>query len=291
MVADRRIGREAGVDGLVAAVHRDVVDVDVDEEVALCDAATHADLLAALRLPNRGVVLLVFCVVVVQMVGVEAADYLLSEAVCDLRLRHPAVQPQSRDEVDVLYTLRVRLLDHLLYDELAVVRGPHRGKRDREVVEGDGELHAGTQEFVQRLHPHRFEQRPLDGDAGVGERLEGPWRIDHACTLRQLLVVEPVPRVEHHRGAVFIEDGDKARTAQFFAPFGRLKHFSTLPSAACQHAASRLFSTLRPCGLAFSISAKGARFAAPRHSAELSSRGPLPKRDPARGERQRKLRC
>ncbi len=61
--------------------------------------------------------------------------------------------------MDVLHALCVSLLQYLLYDELADVWLLHRGQRQRDVVEGDGELHAGEEKFVQRLHFHRFQKR------------------------------------------------------------------------------------------------------------------------------------
>src|SRR3712207_2597045 len=113
----------------------------------------------------------------------------------------------------VFDALRGGLLEDLLYDELADVRPLHRRQRYREVVEGDGELHAGEEELVEGLHSKRLQERPLDGDVRVGERLDRSGGVDHARAFRQLLVVKAVPRVEHHRGTVLLEDGRETRTA------------------------------------------------------------------------------
>src|ERR687893_327291 len=113
----------------------------------------------------------------------------------------------------VFDALRGGLLEHLLYDELADVRPLHRRQRYREVVEGDGQLHAGEEKLVQRLHAHRLQERALDRHVRLGERLEGTGGVDHARAFRQLLVVEAVPRVEHHRGTVLLEDGRETRAA------------------------------------------------------------------------------
>src|SRR5215210_3056290 len=126
VVADGGVGREASVDGLVAAVHRYVVDVDVNEQVALGDTTADADLFSSLRLPDDDVAVRVFGVVVIEPLRVEARHNPVSQAMPELGLRHPAVEAQSRDEVDVLDALRIRLLQNLLDDELPDVRPPHR---------------------------------------------------------------------------------------------------------------------------------------------------------------------
>src|ERR687896_532577 len=113
----------------------------------------------------------------------------------------------------VFDALRGGLLENLLYDELADVRPLHRRQRDREVVESDGELHAGEEELVEGLHRKKLQERPLDGDVRVCERVERAGRVDHARPLRELFRIEPVPRVEHHRRAVLLEDGRETRTA------------------------------------------------------------------------------
>jgi hypothetical protein len=60
----------------------------------------------------------------------------------ELGFRHPAVEAEGRDEVDVLYTSGGGFLQHLFDDLLTNVRLAHRWQRYREVVEGDGQLHA-----------------------------------------------------------------------------------------------------------------------------------------------------
>src|SRR5829696_202464 len=129
VVADGGVGCQAGVHRLVTAVHRYVVDVDVDEQVALGDATTYADLLAPLRLPDDDVPVRVLGIVVVEPLRVEARHDPVSQAVPELRLRHAAVEAQSRDEVDILDAPRIRLLQDLLYNELPDVRLLHRGQR------------------------------------------------------------------------------------------------------------------------------------------------------------------
>ncbi len=55
------------------------------------------------------------------------------------------------------------------------------------------------------LHAHRFQERLLDSDVRVFERLYWSGRVDHPRPLRQLLVMKLDARVEHHRRAVFIQ--------------------------------------------------------------------------------------
>jgi hypothetical protein len=202
------------VDGLVTAIHRDVVDVNVDEQVALGDTAADADLLSPLRLPDDDVSVRILRVVVIEPLRIEARHDPVAQAMPKLGLRHPAVEAQSRDEVDVLNAPRVRLLQYLLDDLLPDIRPPHRRQGKGEVVKGDGQLHAGGEQLMQRLHVKRFEQRSLDGDVRIGQRIYGAGRVDHTRPLRQLLVVETVPRVEHHRRAVSFEGYRETGSAQ-----------------------------------------------------------------------------
>src|SRR5919202_4023042 len=109
-------------------------------------------------------------------------------------------------------------LQHLFDDHRPDVRPLHRWQWYREVVEGDGELHAGLKKLVQRLHGKRIEQRPFDGDVRVCERLQGSGGVDDSRSLRQLLVVEHVTRVEPHGRAVLLKDGRETRTAHHFIP-------------------------------------------------------------------------
>src|SRR4051812_28521275 len=124
------------------------------------------------------------------------------------------METQGGDEVNVLDALRVRLLQHLLDNQLPCVRPLHRREREGEVVEGDGEPHAGEEQLMQRLHVHRLQQRPLYRHVRVGQRLDRSGRVDHPRPLRQLLIVKTIPRVEHHRGTTLLQNGRETGSAQ-----------------------------------------------------------------------------
>src|SRR5918995_5587340 len=142
MVADRGVGGEARMHGLVAPVHRDEVHVHVDEQVAICDAAADADLLAKVRLAYDDVSIRVLGVVVIEPVRVVAGHDRAPQAMPELGFRHPAVEAEGRDEVNVLDTSGGGLLQYLFDDLLANIWLAHRWQWYREVVEGDGQLHA-----------------------------------------------------------------------------------------------------------------------------------------------------
>src|SRR5215211_7317716 len=148
VVANGRVGGEARVHGLVAPVHRDEVHVHVDEQVALGDAAADAHLLAQVRLADYYVPVRVLGVVVVEPVRIVAGHDPTPQAMAELGLRHPAMEAEGRDEVDVLDTFGGGLLQYLLDDLLTNVRFSHRRQRYREIVEGDGQLHARPEKLV-----------------------------------------------------------------------------------------------------------------------------------------------
>ena len=75
----------------------------------------------------------------------------------ELGFRHPAVETEGRDEVDVLDTFGGGLLQYLLYNLLTNIGLAHRWQRYREVVEGDGQLHTRREELMQWFHAHRLE--------------------------------------------------------------------------------------------------------------------------------------
>ncbi len=117
------------MDGFVAAVHRDKVDIHVHDQVAIGGPFADSDLLAVLRLPDNGVALFVFGVVVVEAVGIILGHDLLAQRPPKLFLRHPPMESQSGDEMNVFDAFGGGLLQHFLDHELAVVRWLHRGQR------------------------------------------------------------------------------------------------------------------------------------------------------------------
>jgi hypothetical protein len=110
----------------VAAVHGDVVDVHVHKQVTLGDTAVDRHLLALFGLSNAYVVLLVLGVVVVEAIRVVTGHDLLTQAMAQFALCHPAVQAKSGDDMYVLDALRVSLFEDLFDHELPRVWPLHR---------------------------------------------------------------------------------------------------------------------------------------------------------------------
>ena len=75
----------------------------------------------------------------------------VADGVAQLGLGHAAVQGEGGDEVDVVDAGRGGQVEHRLDDPLADVGPAHRRQRQRDVVEGDRELHARAQQRGQRL--------------------------------------------------------------------------------------------------------------------------------------------
>ena len=126
-----------------------------------------------------------------------------------LGVGHAAVQRQRRDQHDVVDAGLGRQLEHLLDHELADVGAAHGGQRQRHVVEGDGELHAGPELGAQRRGVAQgLVQGAPDGADGVGQGVDGLGRVEDPAPHRQLLEPVPlaVPEQRGRGGAVDLED-------------------------------------------------------------------------------------
>ena len=101
--------------------------------------------------------------------GSEGVVDPVTDGMAQLGLGHAAVQRERRDQMDVVDAGLGRQVEHGLDDALADVRSTHRGERQRDVVEGDRQLHAGEQQGRQWLGVDRFHEGPADGGFGVGQ--------------------------------------------------------------------------------------------------------------------------
>jgi hypothetical protein len=130
--------------------------------------------------------------------------------VAQLGLGHAPVEAEGRDEHDVVDAGRGGHVQHRLDDPLAVVGPPHGGQWQRQVVEDDGQAHAGRQQRWQRLAvAQRVQQGVADGAVGVvqrGQRLG--WIDDPAAVGGQALQAEllAVPEQQRGSGLVDVED-------------------------------------------------------------------------------------
>ena len=144
--------------------------------------------------------------------------------------RHAPVQAERRDQVDVLDSGLRGHVDDLFHDQLAHVRRRHRRQREREVVEGDGQFHAATQERLQRVVVERLGQRALDGPLGVGDRIERIGRIDDAGAERELLQPHAFAEMKEHRRGVAIDLDYSTRTRHYALNPRRSNATFTAPS-------------------------------------------------------------
>ncbi len=134
----------------------------------------------------------------------------VADGVAQFVLGHPPVDGERCDEVHVVDAGLGGQVEDRFDDPLADVGASHGWQGQRDVVEGDGELHAGSQQGRERFGVAEWvQQRLADGAVGVDEALERLGRVDHPCTVRrQLLESEAFAVVEHDRwaGAVYVED-------------------------------------------------------------------------------------
>jgi hypothetical protein len=89
------------------------------------------------------------------------------------------------------------------------VSGAHLRQRQADVVERDGELHAGEQLRGQRVLLVRVQQRVADRAVDVVDRVERLGRVDHAAAVGgQLLEAEVLatPEQDRRRRAIDLED-------------------------------------------------------------------------------------
>ena len=209
---DAAVGREARRHRLVAAVHRHERQVHVDHEVRLGRSAVERDLLPRRSLADVDVVVRVLTVVLVETVGMKGAEDPLAHDVPQLVVGHAPVQPQGRDDVQVLDACLGGHVDDLLHHELPYVRRGHGRQREGEIVEGDGQLHAAAEQRLQRVVLQRLGERALDGALGVGDRLQRVGRVDDARAERHLLQPDAFAVVEENRRRVPIHLDHRTRS-------------------------------------------------------------------------------
>ena len=185
----------------MASVHSHEVDVDVDEEIALGGAPVHFDFFAVLGDAEQDHVLGIFGIVVVERaVGCECVVDAIADGVAQLGFGHASMQRERGDEVNVVDAGLGGHVEHRFDDALADIGLAHRGQRQRNVVERDGELHARTQQRGQRVAIDRVKQRIADGAVGVGQSDQRVGGVqDSRAAGRQLLEAESLAVVKHDR--------------------------------------------------------------------------------------------
>ncbi len=126
VIAETAVRGDTGGDRLPAAVHRDLVDVGIDDEVALGDTLVDLEHLAVIGLADHRKILVVLGVVLVQhATRVEGVVDPVAQHVAQLVLVHPPVQSERGDEMDVVDPGGRRQVEHGLDDPLAGVGSTH----------------------------------------------------------------------------------------------------------------------------------------------------------------------
>ena len=139
----------------------------------------------------------------------ERVVHAIADRVAELRLGHPPVQREGRDEVDVVDAGFGGEVEHGFDDALADVGAAHLRQRQAHVVEGDRELHPGEEQLRQRVLVLGMQQRVQDRTVDVAQRLDRLGRVDDAAAVGgELLEAEVLtaPEEDGRGGAIHLED-------------------------------------------------------------------------------------
>ena len=232
VVPQAPVAGQAGRHALVAAVHRHEVDVHVHQEVGRGGPLVDLDVLALVGLAQMDEVVRVLGVVLGQQpVRRERVVDPVPERVPQLLLGHAPVQGQGGHQHHVVHAGLRRHVEHGLDHHLPDVGCLHRGQRQRDVVEADGQLHAGAEQCRQGVAvPDRVQQRVADGAVGVLDRLHRLGRVDHPAPLRERLEREALAVPEQRRWRRLVHLEDEARSAAHRAgPFRTSNAIFTAP--------------------------------------------------------------
>jgi len=232
VVAQALVTGQAGGHALVPAVHGHQVDIDVDQQVRGGRPLVDLDVLALFGLAQMDEVVRVLGVVLGQPAGWgEGVVDPVAQGVPQLGLGHAAVQGQGGDEDHVVHPGVGRHVEDGLDHHLADVGRLHGRQRQRDVVEADGELHAGVQQLGQRVAvAHRVQQGVADGAVGVIEGRQGLGGVDDPAALGQRLEGEAlaVPEQRRRGGLVHFQD-ETGTAAHRVCPFLMSKAILTAP--------------------------------------------------------------
>ena len=154
---------------LVAAVHRDQIDVQVDDEVALHRPPVHPD-----RLPVAGAAefhdsVRIFGIVVVVA---RREKFLVDRGAHHpphFRLGHLPVEAVGDDEMHVVHAVIAEHFEDHFERDLPDIRSGHRRKREADVVERDGDPHSRPELGVERVAAERVVDGVADRAARVGQ--------------------------------------------------------------------------------------------------------------------------
>ena len=212
VVAQAAVAGQPGGDALVAAVHGDQVDVDVDQQIGLGRPLVDLHVLALVGLAQVDQAVGVLGVVLEQQpVRGEGVVDPVADGVAQLGFGHAPVQGQGADEHHVVDPGRGGHVEHGFDDPLAVVGALHRRQRQGDVVEGDGEPHARrtAAPAAGAQSPSGWSRASRMASSGSSSGVEGLGGVDDPGPPGgQPLEAEPlaVPGQDRRGGAVDVED-------------------------------------------------------------------------------------
>ncbi len=191
------------------AVHRDEVDVEIDEQVALDRTLVYAERFVVPRMSERDEIVVVLGVVVVVAVRVIFVEDIRADHPLHFPLGHLAVKRVRDDQVNVVDAVRTAHIEHYLEHRLPHIGRRHRRQRQRNVVHRDRHPHSRFEQSVQRFHLKRMIYRITNRRFAIRQPLDRRIRIDHPRPDREVLKNKVLAERHDPRCGVFVDVHDR----------------------------------------------------------------------------------
>jgi len=208
VVAYALVTRQPRRHRLMSPIHRDEVNVDINDEVTLRSAAVNNNALAEFRLAYFHHTLFVLGVVVIIALREEGVENFLAHHTFHFGVRHTAVQGVGDDEVDVVDARVREQLQDDFEDALPDVGRRHGGQGHRNVVDGDSNLHTGAEEGVEGVHLQGVINGPAYSGFEVGHALKGGPGENDAGADGQVFEEQVLAGEEEAWGGAFLLEDD-----------------------------------------------------------------------------------
>jgi hypothetical protein len=129
MSAQRFIIAQTDCDRLVTAVHRDEIDVEIDEQIALCRPTVHTKRFVVTRMAERDQVVVILGIMIVETIGMIFVEDLVPDHPTHFPIRHLPVKRVCNDQMNVVDSVRPAHVEYDLEHRLSHIRRRHRWKR------------------------------------------------------------------------------------------------------------------------------------------------------------------
>jgi len=128
----------------VAAVERDEIQIHIDQQIGSGRALLNFHDLALIGVPQHDVVVFVFGVVIVERVfGPVRVENFGAQHLFDFPTVHVPMQTHGDHQMHVRHAAGGEAFEQHIDNGLAVIGRAHDRQRERNVVDGDGDFHAG----------------------------------------------------------------------------------------------------------------------------------------------------